>query len=67
MLDFLGIACNLTYENFEKEIIFVGMIEMPGGHNAENIKIAIEALSINQFTFDKSKISGNILVHLYLI
>ncbi|CAF1068143.1 unnamed protein product, partial [Brachionus calyciflorus] len=56
MMDFLGIACNLTNENFEKEVIIVGMIKMHGKHNAENINIAIEDL-INRFSFDKSLIS----------
>ena len=57
MIDFLGIACNLTNNYFEKEVIVVGMIKMHGKHNAENIKIAIEDL-INRFSSDKSLISG---------
>lgn len=58
MLDFMGIAVNIIYPNFEKETRVIGLELMPGAHNAENIKIAIERI-VNKYDFDKSRIYGN--------
>jgi hypothetical protein len=41
----------------EKEIIFLDMVELIGGHCAENIQSAVEKI-VNQYSFDKSKIKG---------
>ncbi|RNA27693.1 zinc finger BED domain-containing 4-like [Brachionus plicatilis] len=56
MVDFLGLAVNLMYQKFVKEILVIGMVQMDGSHCAENIKAAIERI-INNYNFDKSKIS----------
>ena len=58
MLDFMGVAVNLIYDNFERETIVIGLDLMPGIHNAENIKIALENI-VNCIKFDKVVISGN--------
>lgn len=63
MLDFMGLAVNLINKDFKKETLVIGMCLMPGNHNAENIKEAIETL-VNQFNFDKSTIHGNFIVFL---
>ncbi|CAF1137446.1 unnamed protein product [Brachionus calyciflorus] len=46
ILDFLGLAANIVYDNFEKEILVIGMVRMSGRHNAENIKQAIESIVV---------------------
>ncbi len=57
MLDFMGIAVNVIYSNFEKETIVIGLELMSGAHNAENIKIAIERI-VNRYKFNKAIIHG---------
>ncbi len=57
MLDFMGIAANIINDEFERETIVIGMTLMPGNHCSESIKLAIESI-INQYSFDKSKLSG---------
>lgn len=57
MHDFMGLAAAITNSVFEREIIVIGMISMPGNHCAENIQEAIENI-INRFDFNYSKISG---------
>jgi len=52
--DFLGLAVVLTNSFFEREILAINMMRMPGSHDAENIKYSIEKM-INFFDFDKSK------------
>ncbi len=64
MLDFMGLAANLIDRNFEKSTIVIGMCLMPGKHNAENIKLAIENI-INNFEFDKSIINGKRILYCY--
>ena len=44
MLDFMGIAANTIKSDFTRQTIVIGMCPMPGSHNAENIKMAIETL-----------------------
>jgi len=61
MLDFIGLAANITTSAFEKEVVVIGMMRMPGSHCAENIKTSIEAM-VNRFALDKSKING--MLHL---
>ena len=58
MKDFMGLAVNMIDSYFEKSTLVIGMCIMPGSHNAENIKLAIESI-VNRFSFDKSKIHGN--------
>ena len=58
MTDFMGLACMISNEFFEKECFIIGLERMPGSHNAENIKATIESI-INKYEFDRSKISGN--------
>ena len=57
MLDFMGVAANVINNNFEKTTIVIGLELMPGSHNAENIKKAIEDI-VNKFSFNKFIISG---------
>jgi hypothetical protein len=52
--DFIGLAVVLTNSFFEREILVINMMRMPGSHDAENIKYSIEKM-INFFDFDKSK------------
>jgi len=61
MLDFIGLAANITTSAFEKEVVVIGMMRMPGSYCAENIKTSIEAM-VNRFALDKSKING--MLHL---
>ena len=66
MLDFMGLAANITTEDHVKETVVIGMMLMPGIHNAENIKKTIEQL-VNQYDFNKSVISGKFLQSFKLI
>ena len=58
----MGLAASITNCYFEKEIIVIGMMLMPGNHSAEFIKEAIEKL-VNRYEFDKSKIHGKHLIN----
>ena len=43
--DFIGLCAVLTTPSFERELLTVDMIRMPGKrHTAENIKVAIEQM-----------------------
>jgi hypothetical protein len=43
--DFIGLCGVLTSHSFEREILVIDMIRMPGErHTAENIKFAIEQM-----------------------
>lgn len=55
--DFLAVAATITDENFNKECLVIGMIEMDCSHTAENIKSKVEIV-MNRFDFDKSKIES---------
>jgi hypothetical protein len=57
MIDFIGVAVNMTDKNFNRECCVIGLDRMEGSHNAENIKLAVEKI-INQYEFDKKKIKG---------
>ena len=59
LIDFLAICISTSDLNFKREIIVLGMIQMPGRHAAENVKAAIEDL-INKFEFDKSKCGATV-------
>ena len=59
MLDFMGIAANTIKADFTRQTIVIGMCPMPGCHNAENIKKAIETI-VNEYSFNKSILSGMI-------
>jgi hypothetical protein len=37
----------------------IGIIPMPGAHNAKTIKLCVEHM-VNEFDFDKSKINGKL-------
>ena len=58
MLDFLGLAANLINSKFEKKTLVIGMMLMPGAHNAENIALAITTLINRYKSLDKTKIHG---------
>lgn len=57
MLDFMGIAVNIIDKYFVKQTMVIGLEIMPGRHNAENIKKAIEDL-VNSYDFNKQIVSG---------
>jgi hypothetical protein len=57
MIDYLALGASIINTSFIKEILMIGMVKMPGSHNAENIKKAIEII-INKLNFNKAKISA---------
>jgi hypothetical protein len=58
MLDFMGLAVNIVDRNFKRQTLVIGMKQMPGPHNAENI-IAVLMDLINRYeNLDKSRIHG---------
>ena len=57
MLAFMGLEAIVINKNFEKELLVIGMIEMPLRHCAEDIKKAIENI-VNSYEFDYTKIKG---------
>lgn len=61
MLDFIAVSANIVYNNYDKETVVIGMMKMPGRHNAENIKICVESI-VNEFKFDKTKVDGKKLL-----
>ena len=56
--DYIALAAVVTDSFAEKSILVLGMARMPGPHNAENIKYAIEQICNEYGKFDKSKIHG---------
>ena len=58
-VDFIALGAFCINSNFERELIIINMMEMPGPHTAEVIKDATEQM-VNQFEFDKSKINGDL-------
>ena len=63
MFDFIGIAVSVIYDNFDREIIVIGMELMPGNHCAEHIAEAIMKL-FSRYNFNKAKIIG---IHVTMI
>lgn len=57
MFDFIAVSANTVSQDAAISSIVIGMIPMPGRHDADNIKIAVEEI-INRFDFDKSKLIG---------
>jgi hypothetical protein len=57
MLDFMKIAVNIIDKYFVKHTMVIGLEIMPGRHNAENIKKAIEDI-VNSYDFNKQIVSG---------
>jgi hypothetical protein len=54
----MGLAVNIVDRNFKRQTFVIGMKQMPGPHNAENI-IAVLMDLINRFeNLDKSRIHG---------
>ena len=58
-IEFLGLAAQISDHFFDKELIILGMIELIGGHSAENIQSAIETI-VKSYNFDKKKIKGKL-------
>ena len=56
-VEFLALGAQIIDNLFNQEILIIGMVEIVGGHCAENIQAAIEKI-INQYNFDKNKIKG---------
>ena len=57
VIDYLALGASIINTSFLKEILIIGMVKMPGAHNAENVKKAIEMI-INKLKFNKAKISA---------
>lgn len=57
MFDFIAVSANTISQEAAISSIIIGMTPMPGRHDAEHIKIAVEEI-INRFNFDKSKLVG---------
>jgi hypothetical protein len=57
MLDFMGLAVNVIFRDFTKKTFVIGLDLMPGSHNAENIKQAIERIT-NFYSFNKRIANG---------
>ena len=55
--DYLALGARIINPSFNQETLIIGMIKMPGAHNAENVKIAIESI-VNKIKFNKAKISA---------
>jgi len=54
----MGLAVNIVDRNFKRQTLVIGMKQMPGPHNAENI-IAVLMDLINRYeNLDKSRIHG---------
>lgn len=61
-VDFIALGASCIYDDFSREILITNMLPMPpGGHCAENIKIAIEQM-VNKFKFDKKLIKGKLIL-----
>jgi len=54
MIDLMGAAFNLIDSKFQKKTIVIGMMLMPGKHNAENIASALMSLVNRYKSLDKS-------------
>jgi len=48
MMDFMGAAFNIKDSKFQKKTIVIGMMLMPGKHNAENIASVLMSL-VNRY------------------
>ena len=57
--EFIGIAAILISESYQRQLVILGMHEMPDGHSAEETKKSIEFI-MNKYKFDKLKIFGKI-------
>ncbi len=57
MIDYLALAASTIDCDFKKQTFVIGICRIPRGHNAENVKKAIEQI-INWFTFDNVKLSS---------
>ena len=58
MADFLGLIAYVTFEFGFSETFVIGMANLKGKHESENIQKAIE-LIVNQYDFDRNKIICN--------
>ena len=57
LADFFALCCQVTFADFSKKLIVLGLQRMSGPHNAENIILVSEEI-LNQYDFDKSKVDG---------
>ena len=55
--DFIAVVASIINSKFQKELVVIGFSRMPGKHNAENVKKAVEVI-VNKYEFDKNKISS---------
>lgn len=69
--DYIAVAVSTTNSCWHHEVFTVGMMLMPGAHNAETIKFAIQDMINKYEKFDKGKIQavvcdeGSSLVRLF--
>lgn len=57
-IDFMGCAALITNKMMDKDFFVIGMTPMPGGHDHQNIQIALLKL-LKRYSFNRSKIHGN--------
>ena len=55
--DFIAVVASIINTKFQKELVVIGFSRMPGKHNAENVKKAVE-VNVDKYEFDKNKISS---------
>ena len=60
MRSFLSLAVMTVSKSFEKEIFVVGIEEMVGAHDAEQLKAKIEHI-INKFKFDRDRLRKSLI------
>lgn len=65
MTDFIALGASLMYDDFQLEIIIIGMMRMKQKHTAEYIKECIEEM-VNIYNFNKAKIKCKFLIDLFI-
>ena len=56
--DYIAVAVSSTNSSWNHEVFTVGMMLMPGAHNAETIKVAVQEMMNKYMKFNKGKIQG---------
>ena len=58
MTDYIALGASIIFDNFQQELLIIGMMRMKQPHTAEYIKICVEEM-VNKYKFNKSKIRCN--------
>lgn len=58
--DFIAVGASLMHENYEREVVIIGMMRMTEAHTAEHVKNCVEKL-VNRYQFDKGKVDCKFL------